>query len=195
MTKQLSLAGLDPESSPTDRLFFGVFPDRVTAAQIKRLGAQQQERNGLRGHLLATDRFHVTLHHVGDYVGFPTDVANRAQAAAATVKAAPFEIGFDRVASFTGRDRNLPFVLRGGDGIGALMNFQRRLFEALKSVNLVRRTEPNFTPHVTLLYDDHVIAEQAVEPIRWIAREFILVHSLLGQTRHIPIARWPLAEN
>ena len=48
------------------------------------------------------------------------------------------------------------------------------------------------TPHVTLLYDDVLVEERAVEPIRWTVREFVLVHSLLGQTRHVPLARWPL---
>jgi 2'-5' RNA ligase len=37
-----------------------------------------------------------------------------------------------------------------------------------------------------------VIAPEKVAPIAWRAREFVLVHSLLGQTRHIPLARWPL---
>jgi 2'-5' RNA ligase len=45
---------------------------------------------------------------------------------------------------------------------------------------------------MTLLYDDRSVAEQAVETIGWTAREFVLVHSLLGQTRHIPLGRWPL---
>jgi len=45
---------------------------------------------------------------------------------------------------------------------------------------------------VTLLYDDVLVQERAVEPIRWTVSEFVLVHSLLGQTRHIPLARWSL---
>jgi len=45
---------------------------------------------------------------------------------------------------------------------------------------------------VTLLYDDCSVAEQAVETICWTAREFVLVHSLIGQTLHVPLARWPL---
>jgi 2'-5' RNA ligase len=43
-----------------------------------------------------------------------------------------------------------------------------------------------------LLYDDHRIPDQPVEAISWIVREFVLVCSLHGQGRHIPLARWPL---
>jgi hypothetical protein len=38
------------------------------------------------------------------------------------------------------------------------------------------------------------IAEQFVETVGWSVREFVLVHSLLGQTRHVLLARWPLQE-
>jgi 2'-5' RNA ligase len=37
-----------------------------------------------------------------------------------------------------------------------------------------------------------LLEARAVEPIRWTVREFVLVHSLLGQTRHVPLARWSL---
>ena len=43
-----------------------------------------------------------------------------------------------------------------------------------------------------MLYDDRLVAWQAVEPVRWTVREFVLMHSLLGQHRHVPLARWPL---
>jgi len=57
---------------------------------------------------------------------------------------------------------------------------------------LGERVASSFTPHVTLLYDGRVVTERLVEPIRWTVREFVLVRSLLGKTRHIVIGRWPL---
>jgi len=48
------------------------------------------------------------------------------------------------------------------------------------------------TPHLTLLYDARRVDEQPIDPIRWTVREFVLVHSLLGQTRYIPLGKWPL---
>jgi 2'-5' RNA ligase len=46
---------------------------------------------------------------------------------------------------------------------------------------------------VTLLYDDHLVAEHAVEPVSWVVREFALVHSLIGKTSHIVLGRWSVS--
>jgi 2'-5' RNA ligase len=42
------------------------------------------------------------------------------------------------------------------------------------------------------MYDSQSVAEQAVDPIRWSAHDFVLVHSLIGQTKHIHLGRWGL---
>jgi 2'-5' RNA ligase len=49
-----------------------------------------------------------------------------------------------------------------------------------------------FTPHITLLYDDKNVVETPIDPINCAADEVVLVHSLLGQTRHIPLGRWKM---
>ena len=49
-----------------------------------------------------------------------------------------------------------------------------------------------FTPHVTPGYNDRFKVEQIIYPITWTVNEFVLVRSLLGQTRHIELARWKL---
>lgn len=62
----------------------------------------------------------------------------------------------------------------------------------MTATGLGRWVERNFTPHVTLLYDDRSVAPQAIEPIAWTVREFVLVHSLLGRTEHRILGRWSL---
>ncbi|MNL66559.1 hypothetical protein D3C87_1910460 [compost metagenome] len=52
--------------------------------------------------------------------------------------------------------------------------------------------DKSFTPHVTMLYDRRLVAEQGIEPVRWTVGGFTLIHSLLGRTEHIPLARWTL---
>jgi len=145
----------------------------------------------MRGKLIESPRLHVTLHHLGDYSGLPQDLVDTAMKAAAAVAQPPFEIAFDRVGSFR-RPRNLPLVLRGGDGLAGVTAFQQVLGVAMTQAGLARWVEMRFTPHMTLLYDDRTVEEQPIEPIRWTVREFALVHSLLGQTRHIPLGRWML---
>lgn len=189
---QLSLPGFDAPSQPTDRLFFAIFPGATAAARIAQLAQHLRGEHGLKGRPLATERFHITLHHLGDYVGLPQSVVAAAGDAAAAVVMSPFEVAFDRAGSFSGRPRNRPFVLRAGDGVAALRAFQQTLGEAMKKTGLGRWVEPQYTPHVTLLYDDRHVAEQAIETIGWRVHEFVLVHSLLGQGLHVPLARWPL---
>ena len=189
--EQLSLAGMAPASRPTDRLFFAIFPDAQAAARIAQLAQRLRVEHGLHGHPIKTERFHVTLHHLGDHAGLRHDIVAVAKQSAATVTMSPFEVAFDHVMSFD-RPRNRPLVLRGGDGLAALTGFERLLGTAMNKAGLGHWVKPGYTPHATLLYDDRSVAEQSVETIAWTAREFVLVRSLLGQTRHEPLARWPL---
>ena len=183
--------GFDGVPTPTDRLFFAIYPNADAAARIARLARSLRDEHRLRGKPLAIKRLHVTLLHLGDYPGLPQDILAAASQAAATVAMPPFQVSFDRASSFR-RPRKLPFVLRAGDDVATLMAFHRTLVTAMTQVGLGCREEPHYTPHVTLLYDDHWVADEPVETIAWTVREFVLVDSLIGQGRHVPLARWSL---
>jgi hypothetical protein len=36
------------------------------------------------------------------------------------------------------------------------------------------------------------VPPRAVQPVRWVVRDFVLVHSLLGWSKLVPLARWSL---
>ncbi len=187
---QLGLPGFDPPT-PTDRLMFLLYPDAATAERIAGEARRLRGALGLRGEPLLTDRFHVTLHHLGDYAGLPADVARKGEAAGSAVDAAPFEVVFDRAMSFANRPGNNPFTLQAGEGHEGLVAFQRRLGLEMAKVGL--KPDKAFVPHVTLLYDGQVVPVQAIAPIRWRVDRFVLVQSKLGQTRHIVLNAWDLA--
>jgi RNA 2',3'-cyclic 3'-phosphodiesterase len=192
MAEQFALERFNPPPKPTDRLFFAIFPSADIAERIAQLAQQLRAKHGLKGKLLATGRFHVTLHHLGDFVGLPQAIVATACEAAASVAMPPFDVAFDRAMSFN-RPSNRPFVLRGGAGLAALMPFQQALSTALNHAGLGDgKANAHFTPHVTLLYDDRDVAEQAIEPITWAVNEFVLMRSLIGKAQHIPLARWAL---
>jgi 2'-5' RNA ligase len=186
---QIALPGFATPSQPTDRLFFAVFPDTGAAEAIDRLAYNLREEHRLKGRPHAIGRYHVTLHHLGDFVGLPQDIVTQALEAAATVAMPPFEVAFDRAASFA-KPRNQPYVLRGSDRLAGLVSLQQRLGDALARAGL--NADRKFTPHVTLMYDDSRVAEQLVEPIGWTVNEFVLVRSLLRQTRHERLGHWAL---
>lgn len=190
-TGQMGFGGFEAPQ-PTDRLFFAIFPDAAAAARIADVAQALRDQHQLHSKPLRTDRFHVTLHHLGDYAGLPDDVVTRARAAAARVAMPGFEVVFDSASSFGGRSHNRPLVLRGDAGMATLLELQRRLGERMTAAGLGRLLGHRFTPHVTLLYDDRMVAPQATGPIAWTVREFALVHSLLGRTEHRILGRWPL---
>ena len=188
-------AGLDGFAPPvpTDRLFLALFPDTDTAARISAFAAEQCKSRGLHGKPLRSDRLHVTLFHLGDWAGVPDDLVAAARHAADSVHERSFEIAFDTVASFAVRRPQKPFVLKAASGNEALRGFHARLAQGLRGAGLSQWTRGGFEPHVTLAYDPQVLPPQPVETIGWRTREFMLVHSLLGQTVHMPLARWTLA--
>ncbi len=190
MAAQSSLPGFAPPAA-TDRLFLAVFPDPAPAARLAALAADQCARHGLRGKPLLPGRLHVTLFHLGDWAGLPPGVVDATMKAAARVRAAPFEVVFDRVASFDGRRDRLPFVLRCEGGNTALRAFQAELGGLLREAGVVPAGS-GFEPHVTLAYDARKVVAEPVPPIGWRVDEFVLVHSLLGRTRHIRLGGWPL---
>jgi len=199
MPVQRSLSGsprFEPPPRLTDRLFFAIFPDPHTAARIAQLAGRLRSEHALKGSLLATQRFHITLHYLGDYAGLPQDIVAKASAAAQTVAMPQFDVAFDRAASFSHKRRYSPFVLLGGDGVAALTAFQQALGVALEHAGFEGIVgsdhTPRYTPHLTLLYGDHRVPSQIVETVRWSVSEFVLVHSLLGQTQYLQLARWAL---
>jgi 2'-5' RNA ligase len=190
---QAGFEGFAP-SVPTDRLFFALFPDDATASRIVALAASESRRHGLHVKPLRSDRLHVTLFHLGDWAGVPEDVVAAASRAADALRAASFDLAFDTVASFAARRAQKPLVLKATSGNEALHGFHARLADALRKNGLGDWTRGSFVPHVTLAYDRQLVPPQPVEPVAWHARDFVLVHSLLGQTRHIRLGTWSLAE-
>lgn len=188
---QSSLFGSAP-AVPTDRLFLGLFPDAATAARIDALGAEVCARHGLRVPRHQPGRLHITLFHIGDWAGLPMDTVEAARTAAASLRAAPFSVVLDEVASFSGRRDQRPLVLKAAGGNAALQAFRAELGGALARNGLGRCVSRTFEPHVTLAYAAQTVDAEAVPPITWTAQEFVLIHSLLGQTRHVVLGRWAL---
>ena len=191
---QLSLAGIEGAPARTDGLFFAAIPTPQAAAQIEQRAEDFCREFGLKGRSLGKDRFHITLYYLGAHAGMPQGVVAKASETAASIRMPPFEVSFDSVVSFSDKSGTRPLVLCSSKNLAALNAFQQALSTAIRKAGLHHWTQPRFTPHVTLLYDTRRVPEQAVEPISWTVDEFVLVHSLIGRSRHETLARWPLAD-
>lgn len=192
MSGQASFDGFEPPAAPTDRLFFALMPDESASAAAEALALQCSQAQGMRLRANARERFHITLFHVGDYAGVPAGVLAQACEAAGQVRAAPFDVRLDDLSSFKGGPRRVPVVLMSSTPQG-LIGFHAQLQGQLHRAGLLEPGPPRaFKPHLTLLYGQHAVTTQTIQPLSWTAREFVLIHSLIGQGRYIVLKRWPL---
>jgi RNA 2',3'-cyclic 3'-phosphodiesterase len=175
---------MDPVLGDSGRLYFAAVPDFDSAARMYRLAAVLQRAHRFRGKLVPPECLHVSLLFLGRW---SEPVARYACEAVAGVKINPFEVSFDRTASFGGRPGNHPLVLLGDKTSDRLKSLGHRLSAAIAEKGMGRRAVKDFTPHVTLLYGERAIDEYPVEPIRWTVNEFVLIHSLQGRAH---LARW-----
>ncbi len=181
---------VDPEAHGGAALFFALFPPVPVAGRIAELGQQLQRVHRLQGAPAAPDRLHCTLHRIAMEKRGLEGTTARAREAAARVKAEPFDVVFDRTASFGKFAHH--FVLFGDRGLGALKAFRAALRNALYHAELIEGGASPFAPHVTLLYGgDHAVEEYPVTPIRWRVDAFDLVLSVRGEG-HRHLGRWGL---
>ena len=175
-----------PKSGAADRLFLAIVPPADVAERIARLARHLRIGHELTGKPLQPEHLHVTLCHLGEGVGAPTDVVAMATERAASIAMPSFKVGFDRVGSF----KNGAFVLRGDESLIGLEILQQRLSDSFDG--RPRRARA-FTPHITLLRDAHRVPDHDIEPIEWQVRDIVLVHGLPGKTPHRHLVRVPLA--
>jgi 2'-5' RNA ligase len=177
---------------PQHNVFFAVMPDATAAECIARMAQDLVGSRHIAAVPLPPERFHVSLFAIGGFSGTcPSTVINHAKAIAGTVLMSPFDVAFDRVASFGGRGGKRALVLLGGEGVAGLVRLQQTLSLAMLKAGVGMRQRSKFIPHLTMMYADKT-SEFAVEPISWTVNAFILVDSLYGQSKHELLARWPL---
>jgi 2'-5' RNA ligase len=192
-TGQLSLdLGLPPPRERNDNLFFCLLAGPDDAARTNALARSLCLRHRVAGRLQAASRLHVSLYSLGKHAGLPPRLLDIATRAGEAVRAAPFELTFDRFVSFKSRGKP-PLVLLCDSGKAELMALQYKLGAALGNTGLNISSRSNFEPHCTLLYGRRSVpATRLEQPVTWQVRELALVHSLIGQGIYLHPGRWPL---
>lgn len=168
------------------RVFFALWPEPPLRARLSALAGQLHKTLG--GRRTHADTVHLTLVFIGELEAarLPDLLA-----LAAAVRVPAFEIGFDRVDCWR---RNHIAHLGASQVPDALLDLVRQLEAGLDrtGVGFDRRA---YVPHVTLLRKADCGKENpASEPLRWPARDFVLVTSSLRPegAHYVELGRWPL---
>lgn len=164
------------------RLFFALKPSRIQA----NLTGLFRDATGIPLDVVANDRLHVTLGITNDYAAHPADVAQRLLAVGERLAGDPFLLSLDRL---SGSERSI--ALRPNKRPPALSAMQKQIDDQLRYWGLMR-TGWSFSPHVTLGYRPGLSFLKPVTPLEWDVRDVVLIHSVVGATRHIELGRWPL---
>ena len=129
----------------------------------------------------APDRYHCTLLPLGESQAWSSAMLDELCALLRAVDAEPCSVAFDRL------DRNL---LRGRKGLTGLRALQRELARQVRRLGFPI-PDYDFRPHLSLAYGAASETNAAIEPIGWLATEFLLIRSVHGMG-HKQLGRWPL---
>jgi 2'-5' RNA ligase len=182
-------------SPRSDALFFALLPDASAASRMAEIGRQQRLKHRLTGKLLASERLHMPLvglrADLGADAGLPSGLVDLAMQAAAAIVMPSFDVVLDRVRNLPGLRR--PLVLCGDEGVSGAAVLQVMIQIAMHELGIDAVGRPHM-PHVTVLDGWRGSVDEAVEPVRWTATEFVLLHSLRGRRAPAVLARWALGK-
>jgi 2'-5' RNA ligase len=176
-------------SAHGDAVFFALMPDASAALRLAEVGRALRLKHGLTGRLLAPEHLHLPLIGLGRHATLPPQLVDLAIQAAAAIIMSSFDVVLDRARSLGSLRRSL--VLYGDDGLSGARVLQLAIEFATHELG-IGAARRSLMPHVTVLDGWSGIVEEAIEPVRWTANEFVLLHSLRGRRESIVLGRWAL---
>ena len=179
----MSMMLAEAPRAQTHNLFFAVMPSEEERARIGDLIASLQ----IGGVPMRLDRLHITTLSLVTGEVLPDGLAQEAAEIAASIRMPRFRVIFDRL---VGGNRSA--MLLPSEPLEALRMFRERLGFALMRAGIAFRQSGRFSPHVTLLYGGQPRPEEEIDAITWVVEDFVLIDSLVGETKHVEVGRWPL---
>ena len=177
----------------THRLFFAVRPPPEVAAAIGQVAAGARSSGLLRGHWLQAAKYHITVHFLGGFAFVPEDLVERARSAADALRFAAFDIVLDRMTSFPGRRQSPCILCCTPAAAAALRDLWSVLRAGCDNAGATAPQQDTFVPHLTIAYANRALPEPIpIEPLRWRADEFLLLHSDVSAASHKPLGSWAL---
>lgn len=191
---QMSLFGLGTKSEHEHNYFFALSPSPEVRLELSKCAEALRATQNFNGSWISSERYHLTLHHLGQYPEVRADLVSRAIKAAGNIQSKPFDLVLDQFMCFDSRTGRYPCVATTAGELPDLNNFWQLLKNNLLAVRLGEKLGSSFKPHATLLYNRQPLGEpRAIEPIKWHVTDFVLIESLVGKSEHIELGRWSLS--
>lgn len=172
------------------RYFFALVPPPEHAAALDAFAHELRRSHDLRGWPIGPERYHVTLCGIERYGGAADKEIAALEKIGASVVASSFTVAFDHVAGHGSVGDRQAIFLETSLTFAILDKLQRSLRREMRARGF--RTPSKFGPHVTLLYDECPFSKPMVPPVTFPVREFVLIRSVHGMSRHDHLARWQL---
>jgi 2'-5' RNA ligase len=170
--------------------FFALVPDAAAAWSLAGIGRRLRLKHGLTGTLLAPEELNLPLIGLGAPADLAPGLVDLAMQAAAAISMPSFDVVLDRARSLAGLRR--PLVLCGDGGARGARMLQLAILMAMHEFGIGAAVRAHI-PQVTVLDGWRGIEEEAIEPVRWTATEFVLLRSLRGREPGV-LGRWALGK-
>ncbi len=174
--------------------FFAVLPDDGVRADITDIGERFRKSHRVNGVSVGVDSLHLGLCPMGRLERSTQPLEAALLAAASTVRASGFQIILESAMRFTAKDGQFPFVLcADGGSMLAALELRKAIAAAQLAVGLRVSGVSSFMPHVVLQHAHQIDSiEESIPPIHWPVRDFVLIRTFFGHSRHEVVGRWPL---
>jgi 2'-5' RNA ligase len=172
------------QSLSLHRLFFALKPACMEAHRIDAYVHEiARDARPIR-----VEHQHVTLAITGDFQSLPPVLVDAMRRAGEAVRAAPFDLRFDRLMA-----SNRSLALRPGGTVPQLVALQHAIAAAMAQQGVPMRADWRFSPHQTLAYRKGAPGNRKIDGFGWRVEDFVLIHSHVGRTRHDELGHWRLA--
>ncbi len=174
----------DSDELVLHRLFFALMPSADAMTDI----AAVRDNVGVAQSHVVDHRLHMSLFTLDLPMTPPPGMVADMAKAAVKLNGPALRVVLQEVVS-----NGKVTCLKPGDHMPVLKAFQEKLAMALAGAGIWPNRGFRFDPHVTLAYGQEESFRRSIWPISWRAEEFVLIHSLVGLTEHVPLGRWGLA--
>lgn len=134
---------------------------------------------------------HLSIQSLGRYDRISDALIERALRMGSRVEVPEFLATFDRLQGFNGT-HGRAVVLTSKRPADGFLTLRKAIWAEMQLAGMDVPPSLDFSPHVSLAYQQTRIPTIPVKSVTWMVHELVLIRSLIGRSKHICLGRWPL---